>query len=120
MLAPLPLEQARTSLAFWRGRRTTLPFYRRAERREADEMIHRWQARVAAAERVRFGTGMLGFIRRLVARESPFAVKRGAIALAWSMVPRRLVVVFVATTGAFMVASVALGLALTILVLRAI
>ena len=35
MLAPPPLEQARSSLEFWRRRRKVLPFYRRRERREA-------------------------------------------------------------------------------------
>ena len=71
MLAPLPLEQARSSLEFWRERRKVLPFHRRRERREADEMIHRWRARVAAAERARFGTGLFGQIRRRLALEPP-------------------------------------------------
>jgi hypothetical protein len=76
MLAPPPLEQARSSLEFWRLRRKVLPFYRRKERREADEMIHRWRARVAAAERARFGTGLFGQVRRRLARE-PLALPFG-------------------------------------------
>src|SRR2546429_3155150 len=71
MLAPLPLEQARSSLEFWRERRQVLPFHRRRERREADEMIHRWRARVAAAERARFRTGLFGQIRQPLAFQPP-------------------------------------------------
>ena len=84
MLAPLPLEQARSSLEFWRERRKVLPFHRRSERREADEMIHRWRARVGAAERARFGTGLFGQIRRLLAYEAlswPLARERALFGL---------------------------------------
>src|SRR6266480_3957602 len=91
MLAPLPLEQARSSLEFWRERRKVLPFHRRSERREADEMIHRWRARVAAAERARFGTGLFGQIRRRLALEPPswpLGPKTALLAFAWSILPR--------------------------------
>ena len=121
MLAPLPLEQARSSLEFWRERRKVLPFYRRRERREADEMIHRWRARVGAAERARFGTGLFGQVRRLLAHEPlsrPFVRERAFFAFLWSILPRRIAVVAIAGLGAFFLAMVGIGLGLTILVLH--
>jgi hypothetical protein len=121
MLSPLPLEQARSSLEFWRRRRSVLPFYRRQERREADEMIKRWRARVAAAERLRFGTGLFGWIRRLLAVQSvswPASRKWSLLAFAWSILPRRLALVAVAALGAIFVAMVVVGLGLSILVLN--
>jgi len=121
MLAPLPLEQARSSLEFWRERRKVLPSYRRRERREADEMIHRWRARVRAAERARFGTGLFGQIRRLLAHEPlslPFARERALFAFLWSFLPRRIALVAAGALGAFFLALVGFGLGLTILVLH--
>ena len=123
MLAPLPLEQARSSLEFWRERRKVLPFYRRTERREADEMIRRWRARVAAAERAHFGTGLFGQIRRRLAREPlswPFPRERALFGFLWSILPRRIALVAVASLGAFFVTTVGIGLGLTILVLHVV
>jgi hypothetical protein len=123
MLAPLPLEQARSSLEFWRGRRKLLPFYCRRERREADEMIHRWRARVAAAERARFGTGLFGRFRRSLALEPlswPFGRKWALLAFVWSILPRRLALVAIAVLGAFFLTVVGFGLGLTILVLQVV
>ena len=123
MLAPLPLDQARSSLEFWRERRKVLPFYRRTERREADEMIRRWRTRVAAAERARFGAGLFGQIRRLLAHEPlpwPLARERAFSAFLWSILPRRIALVAVACLGAFLVATVGVGLGLTILVLNVV
>jgi len=123
MLAPLPLERARSSLEFWRERRKVLPLYRRRERREADEMIRRWRARVAAAERAHFGTGLFGQIRRRLAHEPlswPFPRERAFFAFLWSILPRRIALVAVASLGAFFVATVGIGLGLTILVLHAV
>jgi hypothetical protein len=37
------------SLAYWRGRRARLPWYRRRARREAAQMIVAWERRVIAA-----------------------------------------------------------------------
>jgi len=123
MLAPPPLEQARSSLEFWRERRKVLPLYRRRERREADEMIQRWRARVAAAERARFGTGLFGQIRRRLAVEPlswPFPRERALFGFLWSVLPRRIALVAVASLAAFFVATVGVGLGLTILVLHAV
>jgi hypothetical protein len=65
MLAPPPLEDARSSLAYWQARRKRLPLYRRTARREAKEMTVRWQERVRAAELARFEASPIG---RLLAR----------------------------------------------------
>jgi hypothetical protein len=120
MLAPMPLEEARSSLEFWRRRRRMLPFYRRRERREADEMIDRWRQRVAAAERARFGTGLFGQVRRLLALEPlswPFARERAMFAFVWGILPGRIALVAAAAVGAYVVAIAGIGLGLTILVL---
>jgi hypothetical protein len=121
MLAPPPLEQARSSLEFWRQRRRRLPFFRLAERREADEMIRRWRIRVEAAERARFGTGLYGRIRRLLVLETPswpFGPKTAVVALAWRMLPRRLAMIALAALGVVLISLVALGLGVAILVLQ--
>ncbi len=47
MLAP-DLEETLEALGYWLGRRTQLPFYRRAARRETERMIRFWQARAIA------------------------------------------------------------------------
>ena len=123
MLAPPPLEQARSSLEFWRGRRQMLPFYQRRERREADEMIRRWRARVGAAERARFGTGLFSQVRRLLAHEPlslPFARERAFFGFVWSILPRRIALVALASLGAFFITTVGIGLGLTILVLHVV
>jgi hypothetical protein len=65
MLAPPPLEDARSSLEYWQRRRKALPLYRRSARREAKEMTMRWQERVRAAELARFEASPVG---RLLAR----------------------------------------------------
>jgi len=123
MLAPPPLEQARGSLEFWSQRRSGLPFYRIRERREADEMIRRWRMRLAAAERARFGTGLFGLIRRLLARE------RGSwgvwqeptlVALAWRLVPRHVALVALAALGIVLASLAAIGLGVIVLVLQAV
>jgi hypothetical protein len=86
MLRPPPLEQARGSLEFWRLRRSALPLYRIGARREAKEMIRRSRAQVAAAERIRYGTGLAGLARRLLAGEGlPWGLgrKRMLLRVAW-------------------------------------
>jgi hypothetical protein len=123
MLAPPPLEQARDSLEFWSRRRSSLPFYRLRDRREADEMIRRWRMRLAAAERARFGTGLFGLIRRLLALEPPswpIWQKRTMVALAWTVVPRRAALVAMAALGVVLVSLAAMGLGLIVLVLQAV
>src|SRR5262245_35934862 len=60
MLAPPPLEDARSSLEYWQHRQKALPLYRRSARREAKEMAVRWQERVRAAELARFEASLVG------------------------------------------------------------
>src|SRR5689334_759619 len=93
LLAPPPLEQARASLDYWMQRRARLPLYKRSARREADEMIRRCRARVMEAERRRYGTGVAGFVRRLLAGDTPpwLIVRSGLLAFAWALLPKRLV-----------------------------
>ena len=122
MLAPPPLEQARSSLEFWSRRRSALPFYRLRDRREADEMIRRWRMRLAAAERARFGTGLLGLIRRLLARQQrSWAVwqEPALVALAWRLVPRQVALVAVTALAVVVVSLAAIGFGVIALVLQA-
>ena len=114
MQEPPALEQARSSLEFWRRRRSRLPVYRIAARREANRMIGRWQARVVEAERRRYGTGIVGLVRRLLAGDAPswwLGARRGR-GLVWRWLPRRLVVLAVSVMAAW--------LAVCVLVLAAI
>lgn len=57
LTAPPSVEDARESLDYWQHRQADLPIHRRAERREAQEMVTRWQQRLAAAERELHGPG---------------------------------------------------------------
>ena len=122
MQAPPSLEQARSSFEFWSQRRGGLPFYRLSDRREADEMIRRWRMRLVAAERARFGTGLFGLIRRLLARERvSWTVwqEPALVALAWRLVPRQVALVAVAALAVVLVSLAAIGFGLIALVLQA-
>jgi hypothetical protein len=94
MLAPPPLEDARRSLEYWEGRRRALPLYKRSARREAREMSVRWEARVRAAERVRFESTLPGRVLRalglsgLVVYRSELTKGR-VLAYGWALVPPR-------------------------------
>ncbi len=114
MREPPPLEDARGSLEFWRRRRSGLPIYQRSARREADEMIRRWQEHVLAAERRRYGTGLLGFLRKQLAGDWPsFTLARaGLAAFVWGLIPRRLMLL----AGAFATVWLLVGV-LTLVVL---
>jgi hypothetical protein len=117
MRCPPPLEQARTSLEFWRRRRRTLPVYRVMARREAAEMTRRWEAEVQAAARIRYGTGLMGLARRLLAGE-PIPWKLGVgpalVTLALRLVPRRIMIA-VAATAATCLLVLGAGVALVVL-----
>jgi hypothetical protein len=95
MLAPPPLEDARSSLDYWQHRHKTLPLYRRAARREAREMASRWEDRVRAARVAHFEAGPVGrFLAALgisTAWLHRVPVGKGAIlAFAWAIVPPKL------------------------------
>ena len=94
MLAPPPLEDARRSLEYWERRQKSLRLYQRAARREAREMALRWDARVRAAERVRFEETVVGTILGKLGLSGLLATrlargKKGLLLLAWAFVPRR-------------------------------
>ncbi len=59
LTAPVALEDARESLAFWRGRLDELPLHKRAERKEAQDAIERWETKVRDAERAQYGPSVL-------------------------------------------------------------
>jgi hypothetical protein len=61
------LGDARASLAYWETRARTLPLHAVRQRREAREMAWRWHARVAEAEAVVYGRGLLGALLLLAA-----------------------------------------------------
>jgi hypothetical protein len=113
MLAPPPLEDARRSLEYWVRRQKSLRLYQRSARREAREMALRWEARVRAAERVRFDGTLLGRIVRtlglsgLVASRLPLRKGR-LLVLAWALVPRRFKLVAYGVVAAWLVVAVAM------------
>jgi len=94
MLAPPPLEDARSSLEFWQRRRKTLPIYRVSARREAKVMAGRWQARVIDAELVRFERTVFGRVLKRMG-VSRVWVQRGSVGrgllfdLAWALLSTR-------------------------------
>jgi hypothetical protein len=105
------LEDARESLAYWEARARTLPRHAIRRRREAREVAGRWQARVAEAERLVYGRGLLGALLLLASeRRLPQGVRHSG-----SVVARRLahaaIAVFVclaalAAVGAWVVVEV--------------
>jgi hypothetical protein len=71
------LEDARESLAYWENRARTLPLTAIRGRREAREMTVRWQARVAEAEQLVYGRGLLGALLLLASeRRLPAGARR--------------------------------------------
>src|SRR5262245_10297532 len=95
MLAPPPLEDARSSLQYWQRRRKRLPLYRRAARREAKEMAGRWERRVDAAEQLAFEASTVGRLLATLGLSSPWlrrvrAAKGAMVWLGWIVVTRKL------------------------------
>jgi len=94
LLAPPPLEDARSSLEYWQRRRQTLPLYRFSARREAKVMAGRWQERVIDAELVRFERTFFGKLLKRFGI-SRLWVQRGSVGrgvlfdIAWMLVSRR-------------------------------
>jgi hypothetical protein len=54
------IGEAREALAYWSRRAETLPWHRRAARREARELAAAWRARLVAAHLDRWGLGAAG------------------------------------------------------------
>jgi len=120
MLAPPPLEDARSSLEFWQRRHKALPLYKRGARREAREMTARWEERVAAAERARFERTPAGRLLAAVGllRFVPFPLrptKGWALGFAWAIVPRQAKLVAGGVVAAWLVV-----LAATLMVVAAV
>ena len=89
------LEDARESLAYWETRARTLPLHAVRRRREAREMAARWQLRVAEAERMVYGRGLIGALLLVAAeRRLPQGVRRSGGVVA-RRVAQALVVAFV-------------------------
>jgi hypothetical protein len=124
MLAPPPLEDARSSLEFWKRRRRSLPLYRLAARREAKEMTLRCQETVRAAERAEFESSRVGRLMAILGisvlwLERARLAKKVAFWLVWTLVFRklRLIAGGVAAVGLLLVLGVVLVLALAIALL---
>jgi hypothetical protein len=97
------LEDARESLAYWETRARTLPLHAVGRRREARAMAARWQLRVAEAERIVYGRGLLGALLLLAAeRRLPQEVRRSG-----HVVARRLVQAFAVVVVSLMALAVA-------------
>jgi hypothetical protein len=95
MLAPPPLEDARSSHDYWRRRRKRLPVYRLAARREAKEMTVFWEERVRAAEQAAFEATPLGRVLAVLGLSGHWVrrahlVKRVTVWLVWGLIFRRL------------------------------
>ena len=60
------LAEARELLTYWEDRARRLPRHAIRARREARMYARRWQERVAAAERARYGGGWLGALLLVV------------------------------------------------------
>jgi hypothetical protein len=121
MLAPPPLDEARSSLEYWQTRRRALPRYRRGARREAREMAARWEDRVRAAERLRFDASLLGRALAALGISSAWIWqfrfrKREVVRLGWSLVPRKLKLAAgtVAVTGLILAVGAIAGLVLAL------
>jgi len=71
------LPEARESLTYWESRLQRLPRHAIAKRREAREMAARWRERVAEAERLEYGAGLLGVLAMMLSeRRLPVAVRQ--------------------------------------------
>ena len=93
-LTELSLEDAREALAYWEDRARRLPRHAVRRRREAREMMFRWQARVAEAEREHYGRGLLGALLLLAAeRRLPEPTRRAGQRIVRRTVQAALVVV---------------------------
>jgi hypothetical protein len=111
MLAPPPLEDARRSLEYWERRQKSLRLYQRRARREAREMALRWEARVRAAERVRFEATLFGRILGAVGLTALWTQrsalrKQRLLALAWVLTPRPIKLAALGLVGAWLLAAV--------------
>jgi hypothetical protein len=120
LLAPPPLEDARRSLEYWERRQKSLRLYQHAARREAQEMALRWEARVRAAERVRYEATLLGRVLAAVGLSALWTQRsrlreQHLLAVAWGFVPRQVKLAAYGLVAAWLLAAV-----LTVVVLAAL
>ena len=101
------LADARESLAYWEHRAAHLPRHAVRRRREARAMAVRWRARVAEAERIAYGRGLLGALLLLVAERRLPEPTRQAGRLAVRRVAQAATVVCVALIALVLTGAVA-------------
>ena len=84
-------------------------------------MIGRWHARVLEAEHRRYGTGLFGFLRRLVAGDPPSwrIGARGVVVFLWRLLPRQ-VRLFASAVAALWLLTAVLALATILYLLGAL
>jgi hypothetical protein len=120
MQAPLPLDDARSSLDYWERRSRALPRYRRSDRREAREMAARWEGRVRAAQQARFDAGWAGRTFATLGISTAWIRslridKRGLFLFAWMFVPFKAKLIAGAVVAAWLLVMLAV-IALTVTV----
>jgi hypothetical protein len=121
MLAPPPLEDARSSHDYWRRRRRQLPLYRLGARREAKEMTIFWEERVRAAEQAEFERTPVGRVLTALGLSGHWLrrahlAKRVAVWLVWGLLFRklRLIAGSIAAAGVLLVLGVVFLLVLAV------
>lgn len=102
MTAPPDLEQARASYLFWSRRLSRLPWYKRSERREAEQMMGAWRQRLEAVEAERYAPGIIGALLE-------------SLGVRWRPNPRRVVAWLVAALIVVALLVVALAVAVVVL-----
>jgi hypothetical protein len=123
MLAPPPVDDARSSLAYWERRRKALPVYRRAARREAREMALRWEGRVQAAERARFEASPAGRFLAAIGITNAWMHwvrfrERGFLRFAWVLVPPKVRLVAGAVVATWLLTALAAFTAFVIILIQ--
>jgi hypothetical protein len=106
MLAPPPLDDARSSLEYWEHRHKALPLYRRNARREAREMADRWRGRVRAARIARFDASPFGRFLAALGISTGWLhriTKAGIATFVWAIVPPKLKLVAGAVLATWLV-----------------
>ena len=121
MLAPPPLEDARSSLEYWRRRRKVLPLYRLAARREAKQMTVQWQETVRAAERARFEASPVGRLLIAIGISSRWMLqmrraRKALLWLTWAFVTRKLKVVVAGVAAATLIVALAVVAAVVVVI----
>jgi hypothetical protein len=123
MLAPPPVDDARSSLAYWQRRRKALPLYRRTARREARDMAFRWEGRVQAAERARFEASPGGRFLAALGVSNAWGHwvrlrKLGLLRCAWMFVPPKVKLVAGAVLATWLLTALAAFTAFVVILIQ--